>query len=202
MKHAERAVLTAAEGALRGAARDGQSITADWQPIQPLIDGVEVREVKNVVRPSGGWLTEIWRRDWELDDLGIDQVFQSVLQPGQISGWHVHRVTTDRIFVNQGLIKIVLFDARKGSSTRGAVNVRCQGEQRPALVVVPPGVWHGVQNVDCRPSALLNLVDKAYSYEQPDHYRLPLDSPEIPYRFESLRAAEAEPRRATRRRRT
>lgn len=200
MKHGDRTrALTAAEGALPGASRDGQSITADWQPIQPRIDGVQVREVKNVVRASGGWLTEVWRSDWGLDELAIDQVFQSVLQPGQISGWHVHRVTTDRIFVNHGVIKIVLFDARKGSRTRGALNVLCHGEQRPALVVVPPGVWHGVQNIDRGWSSLLNLVDRAYSYERPDHYRLPLDSPEIPYRFDDLRSAEPEALRVRRR---
>jgi glycosyltransferase involved in cell wall biosynthesis len=32
-------------------------------------------------------------------------------------------------------------------------------------------------------SVLLNLVDNAYRYEDPDHWRLPPDSPQVPYRF-------------------
>jgi dTDP-4-dehydrorhamnose 3,5-epimerase len=51
------------------------------------------------------------------------------------------------------------------------------------LVVVPPGVWHGVQNTGSVPGLLLNVVDRAYCYEEPDHWRLPADTANIPYRF-------------------
>jgi hypothetical protein len=36
-----------------GAAKDGQSITSDWTPLLRLIDGVHVREVKNVPKGNG-----------------------------------------------------------------------------------------------------------------------------------------------------
>jgi dTDP-4-dehydrorhamnose 3,5-epimerase len=49
-------------------------------------------------------------------------------------------------------------------------------------------VWHGVQNVHPGPSSVLNLVDRAYRYEAPDHWRLPPDTAEIPYRFAADRA--------------
>jgi dTDP-4-dehydrorhamnose 3,5-epimerase len=52
------------------------------------------------------------------------------------------------------------------------------------LLIIPPGVFHGVQNISSQPAVLLNLVDKAYQYEAPDHWRLPLDTDKIPYRFE------------------
>jgi dTDP-4-dehydrorhamnose 3,5-epimerase len=168
-------------GGLPGARRDHQSVTRDWHPIQPLIDGVVVKEVLNVTK-NNGILTEVWRADWGLDGLGIGQVFQNYLAAGSISSWHVHRVTTDRIFVNYGLIKVVLYDARKGSSTHGRINEFRLGLVRPAMVVVPPGVWHLVQNLQETPSLLLNLVDRAYDYENPDHWRLPPETTEIPYR--------------------
>jgi dTDP-4-dehydrorhamnose 3,5-epimerase len=50
-------------------------------------------------------------------------------------------------------------------------------------VVVPPGVWHAVQNLAPETSTLLNLVDHAYDYEKPDHWRLPIGTPLIPYSF-------------------
>lgn len=168
-------------GGLPGARRDQQSVTRDWHSIQPLIDGVVVKEVLNVTK-NNGILTEVWRADWGLDGLGIGQVFQNYLAAGSISSWHVHRVTTDRIFVNYGLIKVVLYDARKGSPTHGRINEFRLGLVRPALVVVPPGVWHLVQNLQETPSLLLNLVDRAYDYENPDHWRLPPETTEIPYR--------------------
>lgn len=177
--------FTDEEGYLVGAKQDSQSITSDWQPLQDLIAGVVVHEVKNVPRRSGGHLTEIYRLDWNLDDLGVEQVFQSVLEPGQTSAWHVHRFTTDRIFVNWGSLMVVLYDARARSGTFGRVNEFCLGTGRPGLVRVPTGVWHGVHNRGAEPAALLNLADRAYRYEDPDHWRLPVDAPSIPYRFGS-----------------
>ena len=176
--------FTAEEGYIAGAKKDSQSITSDWQPLQDLIDGVVVREVKNVPRRGGGYLTEVFRGEWKLDDVGVEQVFQSVLEPGQTSAWHVHRGTTDRLFVNWGTLAIVLYDARARSRTFGRVNEFCLGTGRPAVVSVPPGVWHGVRNRGNQLASLLNLTDRAYRYEDPDHWRLPTDTPDIPYRFE------------------
>ena len=175
------AELLPESGGLPSARRDQQSVTRDWHSIQPPIDGVIVKEVLNVTK-NNGILTEVWRADWGLDGLGIGQVFQNYLAAGSTSSWHVHRVTTDRIFVNYGLIKLVLYDARTGSPTFGRVNDFRLGLVRPAMVVVPPGVWHLVQNLQETPSLLLNLVDRAYDYENPDHWRLPPDTTEIPYR--------------------
>jgi len=172
---------------LKGTAQDEQSITKDWQLVgQDLIDGVLVREVVNVQR-TFGYLVELYRADWGLDEFGVDQVFQSILEPGGLSAWHAHAVTTDRLFINFGRMRIALYDARDDSPTFGKVNTFIYGAHRPALVVVPPRVWHGVQAVDkTGPSSLINIVDHAYLYDKPDHYRLPEDTDQIPYRFPRL----------------
>jgi dTDP-4-dehydrorhamnose 3,5-epimerase len=168
---------------LAGTVQDEQSITADWTPSQlELIHGVAIKEIKNVPK-ANGYLTEVYRSEWQLDDLPVSQVFQVALVPGGISAWHAHRVTTDRLFVNQGMMRIVLYDSRADSPTRGVVNEVRFGAMRPALVIVPPQVWHGIQNLSQETSLILNLVDRAYRYESPDHWRVPPDSPEIPYQF-------------------
>ena len=169
---------------LEGAVKDAQSVNAGWEDVtQELIDGVKVREVKNL--PTGyGHLHELFRADWQLDDGRIEQVFQATLAPGRISAWHAHQRTVDRLFVNRGMIQIVLYDARKGSPTYGTINEFRYGELRPAMVTVPPKVWHGIRNVGNGPSSIINIVDIAYVYNDPDHWRLPPDSPEIPYRLD------------------
>jgi dTDP-4-dehydrorhamnose 3,5-epimerase len=186
--------LSPREGALEGATRDRQSITRDWEPLQSLIDGVAVREVRHVAKDNGH-LTEMWRDDWGLSPGGVAQVFQALIEPAGISAWHVHRTATDRLFANHGLVKIVLFDARAGSPTEGRVNVFRCGTIRPALIVVPPGVWHGVQNLGSEPALLLNLPDRAYQYEAPDHWRLPPDTDRIPYSFSGVRPNHEDPGR-------
>lgn len=168
-------------GYIPGCRRDPQTVTAEWIRVQDPIDGVQVREVRNVLK-GAGLLTEVYRRDWNLGG-DVGQVFQVCLAPGEVSAWHTHFETTDRLFANQGRVRIVLYDARQGSPTFGRVNELRFGIERPALVIVPGGVWHGLQNLSSQPSSVLNVVDHAYDYEEPDHWRLPPDSPRIPYRF-------------------
>jgi dTDP-4-dehydrorhamnose 3,5-epimerase len=166
-----------------GAHKDRQGITADWNYLQNLIDGVRIKEVKNVLKSNGDVLCEVFRRDWFLDAGEVDQVFQSIMNPRSISAWHTHELTTDRLFVSQGLLRIVLYDGRLGSPTYERTNELRFGSMRPALLIIPPGVWHGVQNISDSTAVLLNLVDHAYRYEDPDHWRLPIDTDKIPYRF-------------------
>ena len=160
--------------------KDRQLVRSDWTPADEIgIDGVAVKQIANVLT-DGGYLTEIWRADWQTDTLGVGQVFQRTLEPGAVSGWHVHRMTTDRLFCAVGRVQLALFDARVGSRTHGATARLRFGRERPGMVVVPPGIWHGVRNVGAEPALLLNVVDRAYDYEDPDHYRLPADTRLIP----------------------
>ena len=55
------------------------------------------------------------------------------------------------------------------------------GDVRPALLIIPPGVWHGVQCLGSVDALFLNCPTEGYNYADPDHYRLPYDSPEIPF---------------------
>jgi dTDP-4-dehydrorhamnose 3,5-epimerase len=168
---------------LKHAKKDKQSITKEWQFLGPSrIDGVWLREVRNVAKDNGS-LVEIVRSEWLEENKIIDQVFQVTLTPNGISAWHAHEVTTDRLFVTEGLIKIVLYDSREGSPTFGVINEFRLGSIRPGLLIIPPKVWHGVQNCASTDAKFLNLVDRAYSYEDPDHWRVPPDSPEIPHSF-------------------
>ena len=169
---------------LPGAIKDTQSVTPDWRkPDERLIDGVILREVRHV--PTGyGHLTEMFRHDWQLPGK-VTQAFQSCFQPGAISAWHAHAVTQDGIFVNRGMLKIVLFDSRRTSKTCGMLNEFRLGDLRPGLLIIPAYVWHGVHNTSSSEASLINFVDHAYSYEDPDHWRLAANSPEIPYSFKS-----------------
>lgn len=169
-------------GVLPGAQPRQQSVTADWDVLQDLIDGVGVKEIRSVIK-GNGYLTEIFRRDWHLDGEPVDQVFQLLLNPGVVEAWHVHEKTTDRFFVSAGRVRLVLYDARKDSPTHGRLNEFRIGIERPTIVSVPPGVWHGVQNIGEGAAILLNLVDHAYVYSGPDHWGLPQDTDQIPFSF-------------------
>jgi dTDP-4-dehydrorhamnose 3,5-epimerase len=165
---------------LSGARKDGQLVTADWQMLREPIADVHVREVLHVPRDHG-IITEMYRSEWDPTGLPIVHAYQSRLFPGAIGAWSCHAGNVDRLFVNQGHVKLVLFDGREGSSTEGRLNEYHVGDSRPAFIVLPPGVWHGLQNLGSTDALMINFPSNAYDYSDPDHYRLPMDSEEIPY---------------------
>jgi dTDP-4-dehydrorhamnose 3,5-epimerase len=165
---------------LLGARKDGQLVTNDWRKIQKGLDGVVVREVLHVPRDHGV-ITELFRPEWDPTGLPVVHAYQSRLFPGAIGAWSCHKKTVDRLFINQGYVKIVLYDDREDSSTYRQVMELHVGDARPAFLVIPIGVWHGLQNLGPSDALMLNFPTHAYDYADPDHYRLPWDSPEIPY---------------------
>ena len=107
---------------LAGAKKDGESITKEWKPTKPaMIDGVIFHEIRPVLTPYGS-LSEIFRTEWVPDSAQIGQIFASTLEPGGLSAWHAHDITTDRLFVAAGQMRVVLYDAREDSPTFGEIN--------------------------------------------------------------------------------
>src|SRR3954470_23254840 len=103
---------------LPGAKKDSQLITSDWHKLQDVIDGVSVHEVLHVPRDHGV-ITEVFRPEWDPTGLPVVHIYQSRLFVGALGAWSCHRRSTDRLFVNQGQVKAVLYDDRDGSKTKG-----------------------------------------------------------------------------------
>jgi dTDP-4-dehydrorhamnose 3,5-epimerase len=183
---------------LRDARKDPQLITSSWQKPRTWIEGVRLREVLHVPG-NRGVLTEMFRPEWDPEGGPVAQIFNVRLYGGQISAWHCHLNAVDRLFALHGEVRIALYDDRAKSATRGLVNEFHIGEARPALLVVPPGVWHGVQNLRNDDAFLLNCPTDAYDYEDPDHWRVEADCPEIPYSWEggATSVEPARPRRSS-----
>ena len=133
-----------------------------------MIEGVRVKRLK-VIPDERGFLMEMLRCD---DDFfkEFGQVYLSVAYPGVVKGWHYHKHQTDHFTVVKGMLKVVLYDQRENSSTRGEINEFFMGEKNPILLVVPPMVVHGVKGVGNEPGYLVNVPDKPYVYDKPDEY--------------------------------
>ena len=167
---------------LSGAVKDQSRVDADGAIRRDLIAGVQLKEIRNVVTRNGV-TTELYRFDWNLGTEAIGQALHVALRGGAISAWHCHEMQTDHIIAIHGAIRLVLYDARPASHTLGKVDVFDLSPMRPLLIVVPPGIWHGIQNLMPDTSAFANFLDRAYDHGNPDEWRLPPDTGEIPYRF-------------------
>jgi dTDP-4-dehydrorhamnose 3,5-epimerase len=79
------------------------------------------------------------------------------------------------------MLKVVLYDDREGSPTRGEVNEFFMGENNPILLVIPNFVLHGMKGVGTEPGFLVNIPTEPYNYDEPDEFRVHPHDNDIPY---------------------
>ncbi len=127
-----------------------------------------------------GFLMEILREDDPLFER-FGQAYLTVAYPGVVKGWHYHKQQKDYFTVVKGMAKVVLYDNRDGSPTKGEVNEFFLGEKNPTLLVIPPLVVHGIKGIGVEPAYLLNIPTRKYEYANPDEYRIDPHTNDIPY---------------------
>ena len=147
-----------------------------------MIEGVKIKKLTPHA-DERGCLTEILRSDDEMFER-FGQVYVTLNYPGVIRAWHYHKKQDDFWAIAKGMIKAVLFDLREDSPTKGEVQEIFMGEQNPVLLKIPVGVAHGYKTIGIEPSLLVNLPTDTYNPAEPDEYRMPYDTKEIPYDWE------------------
>jgi dTDP-4-dehydrorhamnose 3,5-epimerase len=143
------------------------------------IDGVRIVPLKKVVNDRGH-LMEVQRSDDE-HFIGFGQAYVTCTLPGVVKAWYRHHRQNDQLALVRGAALVVLFDDRPHSPSVGRTLECPLDDERPALVQIPPGVWHGFQARGPDPLYLLHLNSIAHHADDPDEDRLPRDSPDIPY---------------------
>lgn len=145
-----------------------------------VIEDVVVKDLK-LIPDERGFLMECVRSDDPLyGEFG--QAYISAVYKDCVKGWHKHREQTDFVVCVKGMIKLVVFDTRVGSSSEGEFMETFLGEQKPRLVKIPKGLYHGWMGLTDGLSLVLNCPDKTYNYEDPDEDRLPAHR-HLPYEW-------------------
>lgn len=163
--------------------QDVQTVTPDGQPIQKLIEGVQIASASTLA-DERGTLCEISNLAMKVHPAPLVYVYQFTIRPGMVKGWHVHYLHDDRIFLSQGTVKVVLYDSRPESPTYQMVNEIYRQEHHRTLMTIPAHVYHAHHNIGQTEALFISMPTRAYDHENPDVYRLPLDTQSIPYRFE------------------
>ena len=84
--------------------------------------------------------------------------------------------------VVSGMIKLVLYDDRPDSSTRGELMELFAGEQQYVLITIPPLVWNGFKGIGAAPAIVANCATEPHDPAEIE--RMDPFSPAIPYRWD------------------
>lgn len=119
-----------------------------------MIDGVKVLPLRRIPDERGMIAHMLRVDDPHFEQFG--EIYFSYVYPGVVKGWHVHKEMHLFYAVPVGTIKLVLFDDRADSPTKGEVNEFFIGDTNYSLVRIPALVWNGFKGVGTTTAVVAN----------------------------------------------
>lgn len=144
-----------------------------------MIEGVETKKLI-VHNDERGRLAELLRADDKIFTK-FGQVYITTAYPGAVKGWHYHKKQYDYFSCVKGMIKLVLYDSRNNSKTKGEINEFFIGVHNPLLVRIPPDVYHGFKGISDEEAIVVNVITEPYNPKDPDEFRVDPYNNDIPY---------------------
>ena len=142
-----------------------------------MIEGVLAIPLKRIPDERGTVLHMLKRTDAHFVEFG--EIYFSTIYPGVVKGWHKHAEMTLNYACIHGRIKLVLFDDRDGSPTRGEIMEFFLGPDNYSLIQIPPGVWNGFKGMGDETAIVANCC--THPHDPKRSIRLdPFDN-DIPY---------------------
>ena len=109
------------------------------------IEGVVVVPLNRIPDERGTIFHMLRRTDPHFREFG--EIYFTSIYRDVVKGWHRHADMTLNYACPSGRVKVVLYDDRKGSLTRGVFMERFIGPDDYSLIVIPPMVWNGMKGM-------------------------------------------------------
>lgn len=145
-----------------------------------MIDGVVITPLRQIPDERGKIMHMLRSDDPQFERFG--EIYFSMVYPGAIKAWHIHTKMTLNYAVVAGMVKLVLYDPRPSSPTKGEVQEIFLGEQNYARVKIPPGIYNGFKGVGTIPALVANC--STIPHDPAEIRRLDPFSKDIPYSWD------------------
>ena len=147
--------------------------------IKSFIQGVEIIKKNQIVDDRGVILHMLRVDDKNYKKFG--EIYFSSVNPNKIKAWQFHKLMTLNYAVVHGSIKLVLYDDRDESKTKGTIQEIILSNENHYLVSIPPKIWNGFCSSNNKHAILANCSDIPHDKEE--IIRLPFDDPKFPYKW-------------------
>ena len=142
-----------------------------------MIDGVLITPLRQIPDERGKVMHMLRCTDALFTKFG--EIYFSFVEPGAVKAWHIHREMTLNYAVPFGKIKLVLYDDRPESPTRGEIVEIFSGPENYQLITVPPRIWNGFKGLGQTISIVANCATIPHDPDEID--RLDPSSGSLPY---------------------
>jgi dTDP-4-dehydrorhamnose 3,5-epimerase len=145
-----------------------------------MIDGVKVVPLRKIP-DERGMIMHMLRADAEhFEHFG--EVYFATAYPGVVKAWHLHSRQIQNYAVLVGMIKLVLYDDRPSSPTKGQLQELFIGEDNYCLVRIPPGIHNGWKCIGTKPAMLANCATEPH--DPTEMSRVDPFENDIPYQWD------------------
>lgn len=113
---------------------------------------------------------------------GFGEVYYSKINPQVIKGWKLHHRLHQNFCVPFGDVKIVVFDYRENSPSKGEFEeILLNDADNYYLLSMPPGLWYSFKCTSENFALLANVIDQ--EHDPLESTTLPLQNITIPYEW-------------------
>lgn len=144
-----------------------------------MIEGVKIVPLRQI-GDDRGKVMHMLRCDSSLFER-FGEVYFSIVNPGAVKAWKLHKEMTLNYAVPIGNIKLVLYDDRSGSRTRNEIQEINMGEDNYCLVKIPPMIWNGFQGLGLNKSIIANCA--TLPHDPAETERRDLSDDRVPYKW-------------------
>jgi dTDP-4-dehydrorhamnose 3,5-epimerase len=128
--------------------------------IESKIDGLKIVPLRRIPDDRGTVMHMLKCTDEHFIQFG--EIYFSSVYPGVVKGWHKHREMTLNYACVAGNAKIVVYDERDHSRTKGVLQEIFFGRDNYVLVQVPPDTWNGFTAVGTGEALIANCCTHAH----------------------------------------
>ncbi len=148
-----------------------------------MIEGVRI-EPRKILPYEKGDVMQMLRADENfLKQFG--EIYFSFIHPGFVKGWKKHQKQTQHFVVPVGTIKLVLYDDRLFSRTKGQLQEIELGRSRYQLVRIPPEVWYAFQSIGQESALIANCTD--IPHDPAEAVTIDLTDQTVPYTWDLVK---------------
>ena len=144
-----------------------------------MIDGVISQQLQQHIDERGRVMHMIRVDNPLFDHFG--EIYFSEILPEMIKAWKLHHKITQFFTVPIGSVKLILFDNRPASKTKGQLQEFIIGRQDYQLIKIPPGVWYGFKCLSDHSALVVNCIGFPHDPEEAES--IPFDENFIPYQW-------------------
>ena len=131
-----------------------------------MIDGVQINPLRQILDERGKVMHMLRRDATWFEDFG--EIYFSTVETGAVKAWHIHKKMVLNYAVPIGKIKLVLFDDRDNSPTKGAIQEIYLGPDNYNLVTIPPLIWNGFKGIGNITSLVANCASIPHDPDEID----------------------------------